>query len=118
MPSRYDAFPGHGTVTKIKAGWPRDLPKDPIWWRPAHGNAWGIQALINIIASKQIQELIYQFWGEQRDVNIEFFRRVIQRRLKNSDPNWDEEDFEITVVEAARTGGSSDFTLVLFLVQI
>jgi len=104
-------------VTKIKAGWPLDLPKDPIWGPKSPGTVRGAQKLIDTIAAEDVQKLVYRRRGEQRDVNIEFFRQFILRHRKDGAPNWDEEDFASTVVEAARKG-SNDFTLVSFLVQM
>jgi hypothetical protein len=94
--SRYNPFPGQGTVTKIKAGWPKLLCDkiDPPDIKPELDQLMCLNTILNT------------------DVDIDYVRRwlITSSSLENP-PTWNSEEFKNIVIESVRRK-SKNFTYV------
>jgi len=98
--SRYDAFPGSGTVTRIEAGWP-PLKKQPIAAPRSPPSEEDLNVFESYLENEVLQKQIYAHWGEIRDVDIGYFQKWLDTVLARN-LGWTQSRFMNVVIGGAK----------------
>ncbi|TGO32021.1 hypothetical protein BHYA_0365g00010 [Botrytis hyacinthi] len=111
----WEPFPGFGVVKRIAVGWPPPIggPNSVSWPSPiGEPDEDDIETLDNLMSDKAVQEALYDYCGECRDLDIETFRLWLVHRFEMDEFDGEDADkkFRDLIWETVRQGGTY-FTL-------
>ncbi|KAF7867432.1 hypothetical protein EAF04_005515 [Stromatinia cepivora] len=105
----WEPFPGFGVVKRIATGWPPPTPGSSILWtspssEPDEDN---METLDNLMSDQAVQEALYEYCGECRDLDMETFRKWLVYRFEAEEFDGEDadEDFWVVILETVRQGG-------------
>lgn len=108
---RWEPFPGFGIVKRITTGWPPITPgSDSISWPSPIGepDEDDMETLDNLMSDQAVQEALYEYCGECRDLDMETFRKWLVHRFETEEFDGDDagEEFRDVILETVRQGGA------------
>ncbi|KAG4027309.1 hypothetical protein MFRU_031g00570 [Monilinia fructicola] len=111
----WEPFPGFGIVKRIATGWPPPTPGPNSISLPTpigEPDQEDMETLDNLMSDQEVQEALYEYCGEGRDLDIETFRRWLVYRFDAEEFNGENatEEFRDIIWETVREGGAY-FTL-------
>ncbi|KAI9642393.1 hypothetical protein NHQ30_009197 [Ciborinia camelliae] len=111
----WEPFPGFGIVKRIAKGWPPPTPgSHSISWPSPIGEPEqeDMETLDNLMSDQAVQEALYEYCGECRDLDMETFRKWLVHRFETEEFDGEDadEEFRDIIVETVREGGAY-FTL-------
>ncbi|TGO07039.1 hypothetical protein BTUL_0342g00060 [Botrytis tulipae] len=112
----WEPFPGFGVVKRIAIGWPPPIggPDSVFWPSPiSKPDEDDMETLDNLMSDEAVQQALYEYCGECRDLEIKTFRLWLVHRfeMEEFDGEDADEDFRDVIWETVRQGGTY-FTLV------
>ncbi|KAJ8059426.1 hypothetical protein OCU04_012370 [Sclerotinia nivalis] len=110
----WEPFPGFGIVKRIPTGWPPPTSGFSTFWTSSNSepDEDNMETLDNLMSDQSVQEALYEYCGECRDLDMETFRKwlVYQFEAEEFDGEDADEDFRDVILESVRQGGTY-FTL-------
>ncbi|KAB8288102.1 hypothetical protein EYC80_010235 [Monilinia laxa] len=111
----WEPFPGFGIVKRIAAGWPPATPRPNSIFLPTpigEPDEGDMETLDNLMSDQEVQEALYEYSGECRDLDIETFRKWLLYRFDAEEFNGENatEEFRDIIWETVREEGAY-FTL-------
>lgn len=108
---RWEPFPGFGIVKRIATGWPPPTPGPNSISLPTpigEPDQEDMETLDNLMSDQEVQEALYEYCGEGRDLDIETFRRWLVYRFDAEEFNGENatEEFRDIIWETVREGGA------------
>ncbi|KAF7952628.1 hypothetical protein EAE96_005860 [Botrytis aclada] len=111
----WEPFPGFGIVKRIATGWPPLIGEhNSTFWPSPIGepDEDDMETLDNLMSDQAVQEALYEYCGECRDLDIETFRLWLVHRFETEEFDREDahEEFRDVIWETVRQGGAY-FTL-------
>ncbi|APA09254.1 hypothetical protein sscle_04g040240 [Sclerotinia sclerotiorum 1980 UF-70] len=106
----WEPFPGFGIVKHIPTGWPPSSSASSTFWTSliSEADEDNMETLDNFMSDQSVQEALYEYCGECRDLDMESFRLWLVHRFEAEEFDGEDadEDFRNVILESVRQGGT------------
>ena len=104
LKNRWEPYPGSGIVMCIAKGWPSaEADQKPLLVSDQDEELFDI--LNNFMSDDAVQDTLYQYCGEARDMDIYEFREWLYWRYKDEDLNLPKDQFKALIVGTVAAEG-------------